>query len=77
MDNQNVGSHKMSIDSVFILFKKTDFNIISAFFGGESVVIDLIWVYLCISYKNTYKMWNLKEFKKYNEIHDRLHYTLR
>ena len=25
-DDQNVGSHKMTTDSVFILFKKTDFN---------------------------------------------------
>ena len=26
-DDQNVGSHKMTTDSVFILFKKTDFSI--------------------------------------------------
>ena len=25
-DDQNVGSHKMTTDSVFILLKKTDFN---------------------------------------------------
>ena len=29
-DEQNVGSHKMTTDSVFILFKKTDFNTILA-----------------------------------------------
>ena len=27
-DDQNVGSHKMTIDSVFMLFKKTDCNTI-------------------------------------------------
>ena len=27
-DDQNVGSHKMTTDSVFILFKKTNLNII-------------------------------------------------
>ena len=38
-DDQNVGSHKMTTDShddddsVFILFKKTDFNTILACFG--------------------------------------------
>ena len=30
VDDQNVGSHKMTTDSVFILFKKTDFNTILA-----------------------------------------------
>ena len=34
-DDQNVGSHKMPTDSVFILFKKTDFNTILAFFRGK------------------------------------------
>ena len=34
-DDQNVGSHKMTTDSVFILFKKTDFNTILAFLGGK------------------------------------------
>ena len=29
-DDQNVGSHKMTTDSVFILFKKIDFNTILA-----------------------------------------------
>ena len=29
-DDQNVESHKMTTDSVFILFKKTDFNTILA-----------------------------------------------
>ena len=33
--NQNVGSHKMTTDSVFILFKKTDFNTILACLGGK------------------------------------------
>ena len=33
-DDQNVGSHKMTTDSVFILFKKTDFNTILACLGG-------------------------------------------
>ena len=32
-DDQNVGSHKMTRDSVFILFKKTDFNTILACSG--------------------------------------------
>ena len=30
VDDQNVGSHKMTTDSVFILFKKIDFNTILA-----------------------------------------------
>ena len=34
-DDQNVGSHKMTKDSVFILFKKTDFNTILACLGGK------------------------------------------
>ena len=34
-DDQNVGSHKMTTDSVFILFKKTDFNTILAYLGGK------------------------------------------
>ena len=34
-DDQNVGSHKMTTDSVFILFKKTDFNTILACLGGK------------------------------------------
>ena len=34
-DNQNVGSHKMTTDSVFILFEKTDFNTILACFGDK------------------------------------------
>ena len=29
-DDQNVGSHKMTTDRMFILFKKTDFNTILA-----------------------------------------------
>ena len=33
VDDQNVGSHKMTTDSVFILFKKTDFNTILACLG--------------------------------------------
>ena len=33
-DDQNVESHKMTTDSVFILFKKTDFNTILACLGG-------------------------------------------
>ena len=33
-DDQNVGSHKMTTDGMFILFKKTDFNTIL----GVSVV---------------------------------------
>ena len=33
-DDKNVGSHKMTTDSVFILFKKTDFNTILACLGG-------------------------------------------
>ena len=32
-DDQNVGSHEMTTNSVFILFKKTDFNTISACLG--------------------------------------------
>ena len=31
-DDQNVGNHKMTTDNVFILFKKTDLNII---LGGK------------------------------------------
>ena len=34
-DDQNVGGHKMTTDSVFILFKKTDFNTILACLGGK------------------------------------------
>ena len=34
LDNQNVGSHKMTTDCVSILFKKTDFNTILACFKG-------------------------------------------
>ena len=34
-DDQNVGSHKMTTDSVFILFKKTDFGTILACLGGK------------------------------------------
>ena len=34
-DDQNVGSHKMTTDSVFILFKKTDFNTILSCLWGE------------------------------------------
>ena len=36
-DDQNVGSpsHKITTDSVFILFKKTDFNTILACLGGK------------------------------------------
>ena len=33
-DDQNVGNHKMTTDIVFILFKKTDFNIILPSLGG-------------------------------------------
>ena len=35
IDDQNVGSHKMTTDSVFILFKKTDFNTFLACLGGK------------------------------------------
>ena len=35
VNDQNVGSHKMTTDSVFILFKKTDFNTILACLGGK------------------------------------------
>ena len=35
LDDQNVGSHKMTTDSVFILFKKTDFNTILACLEGK------------------------------------------
>ena len=34
-DDQNVGSHKMTTDSVFILFKKTDFDTVLACLGGK------------------------------------------
>ena len=34
-DNLNVGIHKMTTDSVFILFKKNDFNTILACLGGK------------------------------------------
>ena len=34
-DDQYVGSHKMTTDCVFILFKKTDFNTILACLGGN------------------------------------------
>ena len=34
IDDQNVGTHKMTADSVFILFKQTDFDTISACLGG-------------------------------------------
>ena len=34
-EDHNVGSHKMITDSVFILFKKTDFNTILACSGGK------------------------------------------
>ena len=34
-DDQSEGSHKMTTDSVFILFKKTDFNTILACLGGK------------------------------------------
>ena len=37
-DDQNVGSHKMTTDSMFILFKNTDFNTISACLGDVSVM---------------------------------------
>ena len=33
-EDQNIGSHKMTTDSVFILFKKPDFNQILACLGG-------------------------------------------
>ena len=36
-DDQNVGSHKMAIDSVFILFIKTDFNTILACCGVRCI----------------------------------------
>ena len=36
-DDQNVGSHKMTTDSVFVLFKKTDFNTILACKGVRCV----------------------------------------
>ena len=34
-DDQKLGSHKMTTDSVFILFKVTDFNTILASLGGK------------------------------------------
>ena len=34
-DDQNVGSHKMTTNSVFVLFKKTDFNTILACLGDK------------------------------------------
>ena len=34
-DDQNVGNHKMTTDSVFILFKQTDFNTMLACLGGK------------------------------------------
>ena len=34
-DDQKVGSHKMTTDSVFILLKKTDFNTILACVGDK------------------------------------------
>ena len=34
-DDQNVGSHKMTTDSVFILFKKTNSKTILACLGGK------------------------------------------
>ena len=34
-DDQNIGSHKMITDSVFILFKKIDTNTISAYQGAS------------------------------------------
>ena len=34
-DNQNVENHKMTTDSMFILFKETDFNTILACLGGK------------------------------------------
>ena len=34
-DDQNLGSHKMTTDSVFILFKKTDFNTILPCLGDK------------------------------------------
>ena len=34
-DDQNVGSHKMTTDSVFILFKKTNFNTILVCLRGK------------------------------------------
>ena len=38
-DNQNVGSHKLTIDRVFILFEKTDFDTSKAFAGRNIVSI--------------------------------------
>ena len=38
-DNQNEGSHKMTTDSAFILFKKNDFNTILACLGGKGVSV--------------------------------------
>ena len=43
VDDQNVGSHKMTTDSVFILFKKTDFNTILACLGGKGPPFSLGW----------------------------------
>ena len=34
-DDRYIGSHKMTADTVFILFKKTDFNTILACLGGK------------------------------------------
>ena len=34
-DDQNVGSHKMTTDSVLIMFKNTNFNTIPACLGGK------------------------------------------
>ena len=36
-DDQNVGSHKMTTDSMFILFKETDFNTILACLGERCI----------------------------------------
>ena len=43
-NDQNVGSHKMTTDSMFILFKKADFNAILACLGGK---VYRLWGFCC------------------------------
>ena len=40
-DEQNIGSYKLATDSVFILFKKTDFNTILGCLGGKFFVAEI------------------------------------
>ena len=44
LDDQNVGSHKTITDSVFILFKKTDFNTILNLRESLLVVVEVMRV---------------------------------